>query len=463
MTNLILRDPNVVLVHMPRTGGSSVRKALGVPVERTFFGHIPEAYADWERVSIMRDPKARFLSALRLFKYGDDAEGDEAPRWPDLTISQALDVLEDPWIGFDRSQRNLSWDLKHHLIPQTHPFHCLRGVTRLLRSERLEEDFAQMCATLGLTGTLPHLHRSREPEGSEDIWTDTDENRFRALFAEDYRVLGYEPDHPTEVTSALPRRASNPVYSLWPAYFSDNSFEISEAEHALPAPDIPLEPFVDTVIPGQPAETWAARDGDLNVHFHNLQPEFGGASRLSHLLACVIVVIRRDAACAPAHRLFWRIMDEQFDALRAELSLRWLISIADTIADFGRDDLERTTALAAATVANTCRLYESELAVFYPKRPWPPNARVSFKKELFDGLRTFRPEQGDMIETMFARTSKMAYLSPVAGKVQMEVMERLRKGPTAFGRFRRILGTAPAPLLDEDVKNRMMRMMRRKL
>lgn len=467
MTNFILRNPDLVFVHLPKTGGTSVKSALGSQIAKRFFGHIPDRYAEWVRFSIIRDPKARFLSALRMFKYGTDVDGDHyaQARWPDLTVSDALDVLEDPWVGFDRSQRTLSWNLKHHLIPQTHPFNCLHDVSRLLRFERLEDDFERLCSELGIATALPALRASRGPRARDEIWTASDERRFNAIFAEDYKTLGYSLDGPAMSVSAVTPRRSDPghVFGLWPAYFSDQSIAIDRAQTALPRPDIPLEPFVDTIIPGQPAATWAGRSKDLNAHFHKLQPEFGGASRLSHLLACVIVVIRRDPECAAAHSLFWRIMEEQFEAIQAELSLRWLVAVADTMSDYGRDDAERATALSASIFANACKLHESELAVFYPKRPWPPKARVAAGGPLFDGMLSYWTEKGDLIKNMFARSADAAERSPVAGKVLIEVTERLRTGPTVYRRFGRISGQPAAPLVPEDVKRRMQRMMKRRL
>ncbi len=139
MTNFILQSPDVIFAHLPKTGGTSVRQALGNNIKQRFFGHIPREFSDLLCFAIIREPKARFLSAFRMFKYGNLLKGDyyAEPRWPDLTISDVLDVLEDPWTGYDRSQRNLRWNLKHHTIPQTHPFNCLKHADRLLRFETL--------------------------------------------------------------------------------------------------------------------------------------------------------------------------------------------------------------------------------------------------------------------------------------------------------------------------------------
>lgn len=471
MTNFLLKKPNVVFVHLPKTGGTSVRKALGGDVERRFFGHIPNSYSHLDSFAVVREPKARFLSAFRMFKYGNKLERDyySKPRWPDLTIAKALDVIEDPLVGFDRSQRSLSWNLKHHLLPQTHPFNCLYLAKTTLHFESLDTDFSRLCSEMGISAELPQLRRSFGKQLSEEPWAPEDIGRFENLFQEDYLQLGYTceiaPQNSTPFVVNLHARGPTvqTVYSLWSAYFSDQVVIENNAADSLPAVDCAFESFAAEIIPGKQSTTWAGRSKDLIEHFHKLQPEFSGMSRLSHLLACTIVVLRRDAECEQARKLFWRILDERFDDIRSELSLRWLVSISDTIADFGRTSGERAVGLNASVFANSAKLHESELKVFYPKRPWPPRKRMSPGGELFDGLITFWTEKGDLIENMFARSLRVAELEPTAGKVLTEVMDRLKKGPTVYRRFTRIAGKTSVPILEEGVRNRIRRIMSKKL
>ncbi len=52
-----------------------------------------------------------------MFKFGNpDYPGPyNAPVWPDLTVDIALAVLEDDKVPFDRSQRYLEANFKHHI------------------------------------------------------------------------------------------------------------------------------------------------------------------------------------------------------------------------------------------------------------------------------------------------------------------------------------------------------------
>jgi hypothetical protein len=468
MTNFIIDKPNIVFIHLPKTGGTSVRDALG-SFEGRYFGHLPEKFRHRHCLAVVREPRARFLSAFRMFKYGNKLEGDyyAEPRWPDLSISEALDVVEDPWIGFDRSHRSIPWNLKHHIIPQTHEFNCLYYADTVLRFEMLEQHFSNFCTEQGIGVQLPRLRVSHDGGEHEDVWSAQDDERFNRIFADDYRVLNYAPG----VTSSTKnlynfeslRPKADTVYDIWSIYFSDQKKFVKEAGKALPDDTCALEPFADDIIPGNPSGAWAGRSKDLIAHFHNLQPEFSGASRLSHLLACTIVVLRRAPNCEKAHKLFWRIMDEQFEVIRSELSLRWLVSVADTVSDFGRNTGERAIGMSASIYANSAKLHESELKLFYPKRPWPPRKRFSAGGDLFDGMLTYWTEKGDLIDNMFARSQEVAMLEHTSGKVLMEVIERLTIGPTVYRRFNRISGVKAAPLLKEKVKDKLNRILKKRV
>ena len=472
MTNFILRKHRAMFVHIPKTGGTSVKDAFG-GIECQFFGHIPREFRNLPSFAIVREPQARFLSAFRMFKYGNLLPEDyySIPRLPDLTIKDALDVLEDPWIGFDRSERSLLWNLKHHMIPQTHPFNCLHFARSKLRLETINVDFAQFVATTNLTAELPQFRGTRGKQLEDEYWSPIDKERFSRIFEEDYKVLGYSPD----CANAPFRHAARPyttsqgstdmmVYEIWSAYFSDKIIAVNNADTALPAVDCPLVPLADEIIPGEGnSKAWAGRSKDLIGHFRRLQPEFAGASRLSHLLACLIVVLRRDAENERALKLFWRILDEQFDVIRSEISLRWLISIADTIADFGRNTGECAIGLSASVYANTAKLYETEQKIYHPKRPWPPKKRLNSGGELFDGMISYWIEEGDLIENMFARSVRISKSEPVAGKVLMEVIERLKKGPTVYRRFNRISGKTSVPILDTDTRIKIERLAKKAL
>ena len=117
--------------------------------------------------------------------------------------------------------------------------------------------------------------------------------------------------------------------------------------------------------------------------------------------------------------------------------------------------------MSASIYANTAKLHESELKLFYPKRPWPPRKRFSTGGNLFDGMLTYWTEKGDMIDNMFRRSLDIAALEPTAGKILIEVIERLRLGPTVYRRFKRIFGVKGPPMIDDKIMERLQRIMKK--
>ncbi len=104
------------------------------PPARRFYGHIRTDWQDTVKFAVVRETAARFLSAVKMFKYGStgvDGTG-EVPRLPDLGVDQALDVIKNTRVPFDRIQNHLRGNLKHHLLPQTHPFNCLHLADHIL-------------------------------------------------------------------------------------------------------------------------------------------------------------------------------------------------------------------------------------------------------------------------------------------------------------------------------------------
>jgi len=253
------------------------------------------------------------------------------------------------------------------------------------------------------------------------------------------------------------------IQQLWPLFFTDQVAMISDAQNILPALGIDLSIFAKTTIEGKRASNWSGRDKNFNAHFHKLQPEFSGTSWLSFLLACCIVTIRRSGRDSIGFPLFQRIITEYTEQVCTELNSRWLVSVCDTLADFGANDTQRALGLSGALLANTVKLYETERRMFHPKRPWPPKARTGNNGPLFDGLIGFWVEKGDMIHNLITRIESVSATEPVGGAFVREILFRLIKNDTAFRRIPELAGKKELPLIDDDLRARLERICSRRL
>jgi hypothetical protein len=193
-----------VFVHIPRTGGTSVETALAAlsrdPVRfvargNTAFPHKHDSAAelaarlgaDWGRYmrfSIVRDPWARMLSDYKFFRETGPLLYDGfSPRERALTEAAGGLDLEGWLFTFADELR----------MAQTDYLTDDRGellVEHVLRTERLAEDFAAICARLGIRVALPHLNRT-EPAGPRSSFTPAAAALVAERCAEDLRRFGY--------------------------------------------------------------------------------------------------------------------------------------------------------------------------------------------------------------------------------------------------------------------------------
>lgn len=221
----------------------------------------------------------------------------------------------------------------------------------------------------------------------------------------------------------------------------------------LPPPDCDLAVLAAQRLPGPRAKGWPGRERDLSAHLDRLRPEFGDRSEAAYLLARTIVILRRDPGDTHAAALFGRLTAELGAPLAADLSLRWLISVCDTVADLpGRALAERTLAMMGSGLANLVKLAETERRIYHPPRPWPPRQRFATGHEMFDGLKAFWPGRGDMVDNLLGRIGDLLD-DPEAAALAVtpfvaEIVHRLTSDDTVIGRLAMLRGDAPLPQVE---------------
>lgn len=177
-----------------------------------------------------------------------------------------------------------------------------------------------------------------------------------------------------------------------------------------------------------------ARKADFFEHMNEIRSEFIGRSELLHVHAGLVVALRRRLVVDQFRPLFLRMWREQGDFLRGNLSLRWLVSAADTLIDHGETAAQRALALASVLFVNTVKLYESERHI-HGLRDSQLDVVRSAGGFLFDGLTCFSVSDGDMITNMEGRSRRLLQEDDIAGPLLDEVMRRVSQGPSVFRRF----------------------------
>ena len=456
--NFLFNDHKLVFIHLTKNAGSSVRAAFSGPHTGPVPGEIPDEWKHLPSFTVIRNPFDRFLSAVNMFRFGTENVGSDdyysKPRIPDLTPSSALDILENREIPFDRSARYTEANLKHHLWPQTDPFNCIQFAKVKLRQENLEKEFAEFVSHLGLKVTLPTVRSAKatRPIFRKNDLSPSEVSRIRHIFKDDFMLLGYLDEPSTgygsdeKLSKELFLDSERSIRNEWPQYFQISFVESQGAN--LPDPKCNLDGFANSLIYGKQTKVWAGRSKNIIEHFRQLEPEFGGKKRISHLLACVIVALRRDPSSATANALFQRITDDFGQMIAEDMNSRWLTSVCDTFVDVAQNDLERTLGLTGTLFANTMKLVETKIKAFHPKRPWPPSERTGSPATLYDGVIPFWIEGGDAIDNLFGRIERSLKVKSPAAPFVQEIINRAIENDTALSKMMSFAGNKNPPLAD---------------
>ncbi len=176
-----------LFVHINKTGGSSVERALNL-----HFGHVTaleqrSALGNrlWENkfsFAFVRNPWDRVVSQ---FHYR---------RERDLTGLRSQEVEFREWIGLVFADRNpLYLDKARMFMPQVEWIADGQGnimVDYVGRFERLEEDFGEVCRRIGREAVLPHVKASTRSHYRE-YFDDATADLVGRWYAADVERFGY--------------------------------------------------------------------------------------------------------------------------------------------------------------------------------------------------------------------------------------------------------------------------------
>ncbi len=211
MTNFRLENPDAVILHICKTGGTSIRLGIWGGKQEKAFGVIPDEWQPLFKFAFVRHPLDRLVSAWKMFSVGvynskvkfskapmpdsDSYDGPNVTRYKDslgMSLRQFLEIAMDETIDFTRPDpaEHVRIKIRRHASPLTHPWNCLDKADFIGRFENFEQDFRKIGRTLGITKKLPHLHRTVRGEWKEHI--DAEERELATRFyKEDFEKFSY--------------------------------------------------------------------------------------------------------------------------------------------------------------------------------------------------------------------------------------------------------------------------------
>jgi len=194
------------------------------------------------------------------------------------------------------------------------------------------------------------------------------------------------------------------------------------------------------VIDGDKTHYTHGSSNDLEEHFVALRDEFIDQSELCYTHAKIIVLIRRDFEAKNHFTIFEKLWEEEKDYLLKHLNTRWLLSAADTFADFSDDDSIKSLSVACSCLLNTVKMQESERFITNAHSSIDDKEKMNRldneeRISLFDGTSVFKVGTDDTLRNMRWRIDKVAKIN-TAGEILLEIFLRLQEHDTVFKRLK---------------------------
>lgn len=199
-----------------------------------------------------------------------------------------------------------------------------------------------------------------------------------------------------------------------------------------------------TRVSGEQQQFTHGSDKDLRAHLANLRKEFVGLSELSYYHAQLIVMIRREVDAKKHFQLFEELWDREQAGLLGELNTRWLVSAADTFADYSDDLLMRSFALNVAGLVNSVKLCETERFIngtqsLPLRREDSPVDIGTTRVSLWDGTSAFAVGTDDTLRNYRWRLDNLtkdvgSHCHTAA--ILRQVFIRMQEFDNVYGRFR---------------------------
>jgi len=189
-------DNRAIFIHLPKTAGTSVSRALGLSSSRhipaeSYRRANPKKFTNFFKFAFVRNPYDRLLSSYAFLMNGgmndDDARFATAHVKPFGSFSEF--VIE----GLALNPKIRAWV---HFRPQTE-FVCDAAGSSLMdfigRFESISEDYAMVADRLGLSSELPVTNRSKRGDYREAFNTES-LDIVRQIYSRDLKTFRYEFD-----------------------------------------------------------------------------------------------------------------------------------------------------------------------------------------------------------------------------------------------------------------------------
>ncbi len=140
----------------------------------------------------------------------------------------------------------------------------------------------------------------------------------------------------------------------------------------------------------------------------------------------LIILLRRQKETDIIWPRFNTLINDKIDQICSNFDTRWLVSIADTFADYGTP-IEQRNAIFISIVVNFEKLWATNL-LMYDIQLNQDKLNILKKNRiipLWDGMYSFNINRGDMMNNLFFRIRRLIKETPVLEKIFETILDRI--------------------------------------
>jgi len=192
----VFDDMRCVFVHIPKTGGKSIKQALFGKLKgghksaeelMCIFG--PARFKRYFSFAFARNPFERLVSAYTYLKKGGINEGDKRFSDKHLAGYESFHAFVMDWVNPSNVQ------LYYHFRPQHQYIYSGDGrclVDMVGHLETIEQDSAKIRARLGVEASLPHRNSTPRKRSYESFYKTYSKRKTFDVYKRDFKLLGYD-------------------------------------------------------------------------------------------------------------------------------------------------------------------------------------------------------------------------------------------------------------------------------
>lgn len=187
------------------------------------------------------------------------------------------------------------------------------------------------------------------------------------------------------------------------------------------------DPLLQLITDVEPAR-YLIRKSDTQDNINNVRREFVDKPEVCHKLVEHIIYLRRDIDTEHHWAEFTRLTDEYLDVLLKEYDVRWMLSILDTLVDFGTP-LQKATAMTIVAFIKSINISYTLLDAAIDGRldANKLKSRKVPKRATVEGMLSCDIYTGDMLSYLNERLNNTAELDPTVDAIWSEIKSRLKE------------------------------------